>query len=132
MLFHPGAVLIDCEDCKKYVYDLETGKRKTFVSGPKRDVKPFVRGSSPLQCGNCPKKSPENAKACSLSERNQKTILLYHQLRAGVGFTEDMKQDDVLKINMAIIDTMYREHDRDSLARGMAVEIAQLLLAMKK
>lgn len=119
-LFHPRAARIDCEDCKKYLYDLEKGERKTFKSGPKHEEKPYERGNAPLQCKDCPKGSPEND--CRLSDRNVQTVELYQQVRV-MGATDDMRGDALLCRNLSVVDGLYREYERKRLAAGLVDEI---------
>jgi hypothetical protein len=129
LLFHPGVAGIDCEDCKKYVYDLKTGERKTYRAGPGRIELPCVRPallSTP--CGECPKKSPENARLIKLNRRNLETVWIYRQVRATGGqcLTEAMAADPLLMRNLTLLDELYREHDRERL--GQEVAHAVLLL----
>ena len=63
LLFHPGAARIDCEECQQFVFNLDTGEKETYRSGPTREQLPLVRGPGvPTPCNKCPKESPEKAR----------------------------------------------------------------------
>lgn len=112
---HPGAALIDCEDCKNFVYDLETGKRQTYRQGPDRKEVPQPRlPGMPLQCGKCPKKSPENAKLVELTAKNWKTYRLWREARATHGrcLTPQMAADSIVRRNLAVLDSVQESLDR--------------------
>ena len=131
LLWHPGAVKIDCGDCKKYLYNLETGERRTFKAGPKREDRPRPRGPmEALQCSECPKKSPENADACRLSDRNWKTLELFRSIRVA-GTTEAMKQDPILMENLAVIGHLWSEWERHQAAVEVANQLIQILPVMR-
>ena len=129
ILFHPGPASIDCEECKRFIFDLKTGRRETFKSGPKREEKPCVRPGKILPpCDQCPKESPEKAHEHELSDRNRQTVRLYHQVRATQGgcMTEAMKADRLLARNLAIVDQLYREWEREQAAKELAYQVAVL------
>ena len=65
LLEHPEVATRSCGDCKKWLYDLQTGKK--VLRGGKEVKRP--KGTLP-PCHSCPKKSPEEAHEYELSDRN--------------------------------------------------------------
>ncbi|WP_158264953.1 hypothetical protein [Blastopirellula marina] len=114
---HPGAALIDCEDCQRFLYDLETGRRVTVRQGPDRQAAPVPRlAEMPLQCGSCPKRSPQHAVQVELSAKNWKTYRLWREVRATYGrcLSPAMARDSIIRRNLAAIDAVV---DRRQLER---------------
>lgn len=127
--YHPGPASVDCEDCKRYVYDLERGVRRTYKSGAKRTERPQLRPKgTPLQCAQCPKESPERARVLVLSPRNRLTLRLYEEVRAtsGVCLTDAMKRDRVLMRNLADLSELDRARERRLLAEEISYQTALL------
>ena len=113
VLFHPGPASIDCNDCAKWIYDLDTGKKQTHRAGPTLEERPNVRPASvPPPCEKCPKKSPENAERLRLSDKNLRTFDLYKLHRA----TPFRNLDATTRRNFAHLDELFRCRDRDHLA----------------
>ena len=122
---------MDCEDCKRYVYDLERGERKTYRSGAARVELPQARlAGMPMQCGDCPKESPERGRDLKLSERNLRMLDLYEEVRAtgGACLTDAMKRDRVLMRNMADMAALDRARERRKLAEEIGYQTALLLV----
>jgi len=112
---HPGAALIDCDDCQNYLYDLETGRRVTFRQGPERTETPQPRlPGMPLQCGSCPKGSPAAAQQVELSPKNWKTYRLWREVQATYGrcLSPAMARDSIIRRNLAAIDAVVERHQR--------------------
>lgn len=150
LLLHPGVLRIDCADCQRYIYDLETGERKTYRSGSKREQTPMLRpAASDPPCHKCPKKGAgvadtshrpgdceggEDLRAgrCEggeiLRPRHWRTLAIYQKVRAtmGVFLTSRMRRDALLMRNLAAIDELYRQFDRRQLATELAHEVALL------
>lgn len=107
MELHPGAAAIDCEDCKQWIYDLETGKRALVRVGPDRGERPQPRPPGvPTPCGECPKKNPENAAQIKLTPKNRQTLDLWRRARATQFqcVPEHLRSDPILARNFAELD----------------------------
>jgi len=83
-----------------------------------------------MQCPNCPKGSPDDAKVYRLSDRNWQTVELYKQIRI-TGMTDEMRQDGLLCANMAIVDEIFRQCERSKMARQIATEISNRVPLVK-
>ncbi|WP_146431161.1 hypothetical protein [Blastopirellula retiformator] len=112
---HPGAALINCEDCQQFVYDLQTGRRVTVRQGPERQETPQRRlPGMPLQCGSCAKGSPAEAPQWELSAKNWKAYRLWREVRATYGrcVSPAMARDSIIRRNLAAIDDVVRRYQR--------------------
>ncbi len=127
ILFHPGLASFDCQQCKEYIYDFDTGERKTYLAGPKREEQPMMRPPNvKTPCNKCAKMSPKEAETFQLNERNQRTCTLYRLAKA-TNFeylTKAEKRDPIIAHNFAVLDFLHREHER----RRHANELAHQLL----
>jgi hypothetical protein len=127
LLFHPGAARIACEDCKKWIHNLETGERETFPSGPTRELLPLERPANvPTPCNKCPKGSPERAKKIELTAKNWEAYAHYQQGKA-VGLTEAERSDPIVRRNFALLDRLTKEREQIDTARGMAEALLAVL-----
>lgn len=128
LLFHPGPASIRCDDCKRYIYDLETGERKTHPGPGGRELPDLRYPGMPLPCENCPKQSPAKEKEYRLSDRNWKTLELYEQVRASAGacLSEAERRDPILRRNLAIIDRIMRQYERRRSAEELSHQVALL------
>lgn len=131
ILLHPGAARIDCEECKKFVFNLDTGEKETYRSGPTRELLPVERlPSVPTPCNKCPKQSPEKAKEIELTEKNWAAFAHYQQCKA-VGLTEAERRDPIVRRNFALMDRLTAERDRRDQATGMAEALLAVLTQRK-
>ena len=90
-LVYPAVARIDCRDCLKHRYNLETGKRLEYEA--EEGVKlPILRGNEPAPCKACPKKSPDLDGRLVLSNRNIRAIDFYHRMKATPGVTHKLLQ----------------------------------------
>ncbi len=129
LLFHPGVLEIDCNDCHKHVYDLEKGKAKTYKAGSKREERPMVRPPRvPPPCDTCPKGSPEDKKYSRLRPVHWRTLAFYQQVRAtrGACLTDEAREDAWLMQDLAILETLYQRFEREALAMELANQVALL------
>lgn len=114
------AAFIDCNDCRKYLYDLKTGKRDTYKG---KDVLLSVIHSKPhCEIPNgpgCPKGHWSNPK--TLNRRNMMALIHYQECKA-VG---QFPADSVVRHNARIIMLAEKSHEQDQ--GGMA---GMLLAAM--
>lgn len=112
ILFHPGAARIDCRECAKFVFNLETGEKEVFKSGPERKELPVVRGpGQPTPCHSCPKESPEKAKEIELTDRNWRAYRHYKEARA-VGLSEEERRDPIVRKHFALLDAVLERYER--------------------
>lgn len=126
VLFHPGAARIDCDDCKQFVFDLDTGEKETYRSGPTRELLPMARSpETPTPCQKCPKGSPEKAKEVELSAKNWAAFAHYLQAKS-VGLSEMERDDPIVRRNFAIVDGIVKEHER----REQGHHLAEALIAV--
>lgn len=44
--------------------------------------------------------------------------------------TDAMREDDLLRFNMAVVDGIYREWERDQAAKGLAMELLPILVSI--
>jgi hypothetical protein len=97
------------------MYD-EDGKVSTRLG------KPVERPpGSKTPCLKCPKKSPDQAHEYELSQRNIEALIAYRRIRAlhGRCLSDEEAQDGMLGKNMAIIDTIIRNHETGDVASAM-------------
>ena len=118
-LHHPALAGLSCEDCHKWVHDFETGKKKTYRSGPDRVeiVQTWPKGMGP-PCKTCPKQSPAKEREHMLSAKNWRTLLLYQQIRL-TGATDDERNDRILRRNLATIDALVRNYEHHRLVMDL-------------
>ncbi len=128
LLFHPGAARIDCRECGKFIYDLETGELKTYaatVDGERVKLPQVRPAGTPTPCNLCPKQSPAQAAEFELSEKNWQTYAFYLQARA-VGLTDQERSDPIVRKNFAIIDAATTAWEMSQGARMQAAEFARV------
>ncbi len=86
MLQHPAVAFRDCTDCKKWIYDHETGER---ITG--RDGRPIARPpGTPLPCdfpNGCAKGRPDAG--IELTPNNAQAYLHYLECKAVGRFPDD-------------------------------------------
>jgi len=99
LLLHPEVAYRSCEDCQKYVYDHETGKREEYPPGSGNPVKRILGQLPPCSQGPtvCPKVSPDAG--IELNEKNQECYRHYLECRT----TGTFPDDPVVRENAAII-----------------------------
>lgn len=83
-----------------------------------------------MQCGDCPKQSPERGRELRLSERNLQMLRLYNEVRATAGacLTEEMRRDRLLMLNLSDLAAMDRVRERQRLAEEIGYHTALLLV----
>lgn len=81
-----------------------------------------------LQCSQCPKKSPENAKRLELSGKNWKTFRLWREVKATHGrcLTDAMARDPIIRRNLSILDALHDAHKQ-----GEQLQLFAILAAKK-
>jgi len=132
LLFHPGAASVACSDCKKWHYNLKTGKRETYRSGPEKKELPMERrpGEPPPPCHTCPKKSPDREHEFRLSTKNWQTVQLYWEVQAtrGVCLNDAEREDEVLLANLAIVDAIWRRAQQQELVSAIGQQVLPYLM----
>ncbi len=120
MLRHPWVAALDCEDCKKWIVDLDKECYATRA-GQRQERQP---GQS-TPCRNCPKQNPAEAKRLKLSRAHVKTITLYVQSRAthGASLSDAERRDPILLMHFATIDSVWRCFDQSQLAEQIAMNL---------
>jgi len=121
LLLHPDVAFRDCEDCKKWIYNEETGEIET-----KGDQKvPRPKGIKP-PCGyktkGCPKGTPEDSKA--LTEQNWLAYRFIQECKA-VG---DFPDDTIVRRNAYLV--AHAESTVDRLKRDSLIEWIKTLSQM--
>lgn len=118
-----------CEECAKWWFDDDPANGKWTTKIINRGGRDFERPKDPktkqpmTPCGQCPKRSPEEAGRFELSEKNQQAYQCYRRFRAlkGANITPAMKRDEVFGQNMELIDTIVRAHEATVAAGGAGV-----------
>lgn len=95
LLNHPEVAGRTCDDCKRYVYDAETGKqatkRRKDENGEVRLLPALRPPGGKTPCATCPKcqwseaKTPEAGQRAELTQRNLRALEMYYQRRAAGG-----------------------------------------------
>ena len=124
---HPALLKFTCAECKKYVYNMETGERFTVCNGlldMQRPVGPSGEPEPP--CNKCPKGSPDREREFILTPANYKTLKLYLEVRVtfGQGLTDAMKNDRWLMNNFRLIDGIVRDHERHEQQKFLSELVA--------
>jgi hypothetical protein len=125
-LDHPVVAAIACEDCKKWVYDMKTGKVQTYQCGSPDNVKPTPRpGPPPCEIGwKCPKGSPERERLCQLTLRNMRMWDTFLEKRANRLPTLDALQVGIF----TKLEILLSARERQQVAENLSVMIAALVL----
>ena len=136
LLLHPGVAKIDCRDCQRRLYDLETGEPKYYRAGPNREKRYYDGPKHKPPCatpedvgGGCPKGSPQEAHKHELTEENWRTWELYQQSRATHGqcLTEAERSDVLLPIAFSLLERITSAAERRAAANETAAALLPLL-----
>jgi hypothetical protein len=124
LLHHPQIASLSCDECKKWLYDLKTGKRRERGGVPQ----PRPPGAA-TPCHECPKGSPEREQEHVLTDRNWQTLTLYLRNRALLGLVLSPRErsDALLQRNFAIIDTQIRKQELHEPAEAMSLSVMSQL-----
>jgi hypothetical protein len=125
MLEHPQVARVSCADCKKFWFD--PAKGEFVMRGGKRLER---TPGTPLPCGVCPKKSPDNEKNCTLTEANQQVLELWYQFDAcsWEGLPPACKGDRLLVRQFSLVNAVMKNHEKRQQGRMMADELMPFLL----
>ena len=115
ILLHPEVAYRSCEDCKKYVYDHETGRKEEYPAGSGLPVLRLPGSLPPCHTGPsaCAKVSPESK--VELSERNQECYRHYLECRAVGSFPDDPVVRENAAVIRSIEDASVRIESRETL-----------------
>lgn len=132
LLFHPGVARIDCGDCQLRWYDMQTGEPKTYTIGEPPLQKTY---DGPQYCPckrgeKCPKESPEKAKDYELRPENWQALRAWKRHRAAPYGPDDL--DELDREIFTTIDAIFREWESSIAAKRMAVELADLLIQLRR
>lgn len=111
-----------CSDCRKWQYLEEDGPLGKRGEIAERGGSKLLRVLPP-NCAACPKESPDRAYLHELSPKNAQAVEFYYVTRAmsGANLTDEMRQDETVQRNMAIIDRILRPFESGQSAMlGMA------------
>jgi len=111
--------MLRCSDCTTYVYDMDTGERKTYEDGEGSEL-PILRATPP-PCDTCPKRSPREEPLFRLTRKNARLVDLYRRSRATPGFDlpKHLQNDQMLQDCFAVISELERESDRWKTEHGL-------------
>lgn len=102
---HPKVAQIDCEDCKKYSYNLRTGRRNEYEVDDGKML-PVLRTSEP-PCATCPKKSPENWQRIKLRWQNHLMLDFYQRYKSVPGMRSRLLNCPVTQRNIRLIERTF-------------------------
>lgn len=128
-LQNPGNAALDCEECKRFLYNIDTGK--PYLRQNRKQERPK---GSPTPCHKCPKKSPERWQKIKPSRRTYATLDLYRKCRStgGLALTPAELADDLLLSNLATLDEIYRLHELASQQQTIGDLITALRISGAK
>lgn len=100
-IVHPGVYQIDCRDCQKFVYDLETGEK----SYDEEAEEYLERGDQP-PCSSCPKKKIDLDGKLKLHAKNEQLYQLYKLIKivGGTHVPKHLIGCDVFNERIVLID----------------------------
>jgi len=112
MLYHPHIYRIDCTDCERFVYNMETGEKI------KRRAGNYERRKTPPPCASCPKTSKR-----PITIRNAITYQRFLAAEAGCRLTDEEAADPIIQQNFAtlkfIFDGWRMEHEGQSVGASV-------------
>jgi len=120
LLHHPEIGSLKCSDCKRWIYDIKTGKKLERHGEPQRR-----KPGTTLPCATCPRESPEKEAETTLMPCNEKTLMLYLAVRGGAALTQEESEDPIIRRNFAMLQII---HD-NWRQRNQANELTQGLMA---
>lgn len=128
LLLHPKAAAIDCHDCQRWIYDLTTGEKAVAQESKAHGIKRYAPKAKPLsQCGECPKKSPENAERLKLTKQNREIVDLFLECRSmnWVGTPQAVAEDRTLRRMFAHLEQVYAAYERQQQATIISNAVAK-------
>jgi hypothetical protein len=120
---HPHLANLSCEDCKKWVYDLTTGKPQLYggkLVAQHRTGPPCVQ-----EPGICPKGSPGES---DLTRQNERVVRHFEQCRA----TGDFPDDGHVHRHAAILEPLFRQAERRRQTSELTISLAKILVRSKR
>jgi hypothetical protein len=124
-LNRPALLKFSCDECKEFVYDMQTGERETTCEGLLEVLRPVGPSGKPEPpCKKCPKGSPDREHEFILTEANRKTYQLYLEVQATAGarLTKSMKRDRWLLRNLGLIHRL-AEARKESRQEEFLIEV---------
>lgn len=118
-LQHPEHAALECEECKRFVYQIDTAQ--PWMKAGKR-VKAPKNYRTP--CEACPKGSPERYEQIRLTARSAATLDLYRATRAmgGRNLTDAEASDELLAIMFSILDRLFTAKEQATI-RSAVVDV---------
>jgi hypothetical protein len=125
---HPEVAGRSCDDCKKHIYNEETGVRQEWPKGSGKPM-PRPKGTFP-PCGygatKCPKGSPEAGKEWTAENR------LAYQYHLECKATGQFPDDAVVRRNAGIIQRIMEQIDRGRFKRMEDLLLASIGVNSKR
>lgn len=108
---------------------METGEPRTYRAGPNRELRFYWNnGKAPCRTGfHCPKGSPEEAADYVLTPKASRILRAYF-LGRGTNW-EGVELDDVAREFFALLDGIFRDHDRESLGKTLGNVVGEFVAA---
>ncbi len=114
-IVYPGVASIDCRDCQKYVYDLDSGLK---ISD--EDTGEFIQRDDPPPCSSCPKGEVDyDFVRLGLDPRNERLYRLYQAVKiaGGVVIPQHLLGCETFSANLVLIDDVVADAKRSFKAR---------------
>lgn len=106
-MLYPKVAQVKCAECKKYNYNLRTGKRNTYEDEDGNHL-PVLRVGDP-PCQACPRKGPENEETLKLSFANRRMLDFYHRYKAVPGWKARRLDCPTTQRNILLIDRVFEK-----------------------
>lgn len=108
---------------------METGEPRSYRAGPNKEIRFYpLNGNAPCRQGfACPKISPEESPTFELTATARRILRLWFLLRATnwVG----VELDDAARENFALLDGIFRDHDRENLGKTLGSVVGDFVAA---
>lgn len=85
-------------------------------------------------CDKCPKRGPQYESQYVLNSTNEKLLTLRERLLKSKKYGQrlelsgDLKRSKLLADNLALVDEIYEQHERDANATAIAVKLAPFMI----
>ncbi len=123
---HPTVARIDCKDCALKLYDLKTGKPKSYRSGPERAERFYEGPKHAPACKHgvtCPKGTIETASETELSWRNLKCLNAWRRFRVAPQQVDRLAAD-----NFALLSELWEIVLQQKLSRRIVDSVSQFMV----
>jgi hypothetical protein len=115
--------MLSCQDCKKWVYDLKTGKLQLYGGKP---VRQHPKGPPCMQePGICPKGAPGRS---DLTEQNRRVVEHFEQCRA----TGQFPDDGIVHQHAALLERIVRGYEQSKETDHLVLGLAKVFTKLKR